>query len=205
MTAGNRVTEFLSPHHKNSVSSSENGFLLLLPLSQLFELCLQLAGRQQKADPPPCWLSRCSVCFRFLTAEPCSSMNFAGKWGKCSCVGTATHQSMARNCTKTLEDISHWASRVGCAIYWTGKYLRGKIIVALIFFLRAATLPIWELRFVSLALRLKNMCKGENPASDSVDADPVTWYLLPFRENPWEQGLKPAEWAGGSWCNSFWM
>lgn len=43
-----------------------------------------------------------------------------------------------------------------------------------LFFLRAATLPIWELRFVSLALRLKNMCKGENPASDSVDADPVT-------------------------------
>lgn len=34
------------------------------------------------------------------------------------------------------------------------------------FFLRAAALPILELRFVSLTLRLKNMSKGENPTTE---------------------------------------
>lgn len=197
MTAGNKVTEFHSPHHKNSSSYSENVLLLLQPLSQLFELCF---GRQQKADPPPCWLS--SVYFRFLTAEPCSSMNFAGKWGKCSPVHT-------RNCKKTLEDISPWASRVGCAIYWTGQYLMGKIIVILIFFLRAAALPILELRFVSLTLRLKNMCKGENPTSEWFS---WCWSSDLISNFPLEKTLGSRAWSQLNelvvlldWCNSFWM
>lgn len=33
-------------------------------------------------------------------------------------------------------------------------------------FLSAASLLVLELRFVSLALRLKNVCKGENPTSE---------------------------------------
>lgn len=67
-----------------------------------------------------------------------------------------------------------------------------------------AALPTQALRFVSLALSLKNICKSENPTSDSVDAQnyPVTWYPLPFGENPWEQGLKRTEFGGGggSWA-----
>lgn len=33
-----------------------------------------------------------------------------------------------------------------------------------------AALPTQALRFVSLTLSLKNICKSENPTSDSVDA-----------------------------------
>lgn len=87
-------------------SYSENGLLLLQPLFVLFELCLRLAGRQQKTHPPPCWLSRCSVYFKFLTAEPCSSMNFAGKWGRMFMCWHGHSLVHARNCKKVLEDVS---------------------------------------------------------------------------------------------------
>lgn len=59
-------------------------------------------------------------------------------------------------------------------MYWTGQHVRGKIIM--IKKKSVAALPTQVLRFVSLALSLKNICKSENPTSDSVDAQnyPVT-------------------------------
>lgn len=131
MTALNKGTEFHSPRHNYSSSYSENGLLLLKPLSQLFEPCLQLAVRQQEADPLPCWSSRCSVYFGFLIAEPCSSMNFAGKGGKYSRVGTKTHQSMLGIARKLWRTFHCSTKLVGCAIYWTGQYSRGKIKITL--------------------------------------------------------------------------